>query len=387
MYHKTPLPYSPIALQKRDGMMRAMASPPRRLLYWLAQPALMFFALPWLMALLTLGTVSQRYIGLYASQKLFFGSFLLWAGMVPLPGAYSTLSLIALSLLAKLLLKSPFGVKQAGTILIHVSMLVLLVGGLVSALMREEGYLVLGDGDSAKSVLDYRQRDLVLLNNGEPVKTMPFAGMRAGDVYKFSALPFTLQVQRVCFPCGARARVEPRGNLRGVAAKLELISVPYSKQDEQNLTGMDIGVSGAGAADGTYIAFEGLSEPEAVTINGIRYAFALRPASRPLPFSVRLLHFAKSDYPGTDEARAYRSDVAIKDGGLEWNAAIEMNQPLRYKGYTLYQSSCVDGGGRLMSVLAVVKNAGEWFPYIALFMLCAGLVAHVLIVLRSRDAR
>lgn len=365
--------------------MRGMMKNFRNILLWFANPTLMFFALPWLMLLLVMGTVAQRYIGLYASQKLFFGSFVLWAGMVPLPGAYSLLALVAASLIAKLLLKSPFSREQSGTILIHISMIVLLLGGLITALCREEGYVVLGQGESAQAVSDYRLRELAVLENGTLVKAVPYADLRAGTTVESGAVPFRLRVVRNCFPCGAQARTQPQENLRGVAAKIELTRAPYAKDDAKNLAGAEIAVTGAGAEDGTYIAFEGLAAPETIVLAKDRYELMLRPAQRPLPFGVRLLRFTKSDYPGTSEPRAYRSDVVVKDGTLTWNAAIEMNQPLRYKGYTLYQSSFVDdGNGKMMSVLAVVKNAGGWFPYIAITMLCVGLLVHLGIVLRGK---
>src|SRR6201995_1098163 len=108
---------------------------------FLAKPVLMFYALPWLMLLLVLGTVAQRYIGLYQSQKLFFGSFIFWLGVIPLPGAYATIGLLAIALCAKLVLKSPVRKHNAGTIIAHASVVVLLVGGLITAASREEGYM------------------------------------------------------------------------------------------------------------------------------------------------------------------------------------------------------------------------------------------------------
>jgi len=349
---------------------------------FLSSPSLMFFALPWLMVLLALGTVAQRYIGLYASQKLFFGSFVLWVWLVPLPGAYATLSLIAVSLIAKLL-KSELSLKRAGTLLVHVSAIVLLLGGLISAMLREEGYVVLGDGESAAAVSDYRRRELEVTKNGELIKAIPLASIEAGSSYRSPALPFEIHVLRTCFPCRPTPRSAPVTHLHGAAIKLGLATAPYSREDAQNLKGIEYAITGAGAADGAYIAFEGFS-PETVAAKGGDFSIALKPVQRPLPFSIRLLHFTKSDYPGTDEARAYRSDVAVSDNGLEWNTAIEMNQPLRYKGYTLYQSSFVAEGDRLVSVLAVVKNAGEWFPYIAIAMLCAGLSLHIALLLHRR---
>lgn len=350
---------------------------------FLASPIGMFFALPWLMLLLVMGTVAQRYLGLYESQKLFFGSFVLWVGSIPLPGAYSTLAFVALSLIAKLLLKSPFSRAQAGTILIHVSAVVLLVGGLVSALTREEGYIVLDEDKAVQAVSDYQQRALEIMQGDTHIASKPYGSLRVGDVIAESGLPFRVKILKSCFPCAPAPRATISPDAHGIAGKLELTKAPFAKDEARNLTAVEFQVAGAGEADGTYIAFEGL-EPATLNVGSAHYTFTLKPAARVLPFSVRLTRFIKSDYPGTEEASAYRSEVAIGGEGPEWSAVIEMNQPLRHKGYTLYQSSYVEEDGRQLSVLAVVKNAGEWFPYIAVSMLCVGLVLHLLIVLRGR---
>ena len=57
-----------------------------------------------------------------------------------------------------------------------------------------------------------------------------------------------------------------------------------------------------------------------------------------------------------------------------------MNEPLRYKGYTLYQSSFIQGGGKETTVLSVVHNMGRMFPYISSIIICIGIVVHLLII-------
>lgn len=97
-----------------------------------------------------------------------------------------------------------------------------------------------------------------------------------------------------------------------------------------------------------------------------------------LPFSVHLVDFDKQTYPGTNEARAYHSDVMIEDGTLQWPARIEMNEPLRYRGYTFYQSSyTMTPDGRERTVLSVVQNKGWLAPYLASFIIFCGLCIHL----------
>lgn len=78
-------------------------------------------------------------------------------------------------------------------------------------------------------------------------------------------------------------------------------------------------------------------------------------------------------------AQEYESIVTIMDGEIEWQSPIRMNEPLRYKGYTLYQSSFITVGEEQLSVLAVVENAGRVFPYISSIVMCIGLLIHLFV--------
>lgn len=69
---------------------------------------------------------------------------------------------------------------------------------------------------------------------------------------------------------------------------------------------------------------------------------------QPLPFSIKLERFY-IDYYTTGMPSSFKSDVEVTD--LQTNESfkqtIEVNEPLRYKGVTVYQSSFDDGGSHL----------------------------------------
>lgn len=66
---------------------------------------------------------------------------------------------------------------------------------------------------------------------------------------------------------------------------------------------------------------------------------------QPLPFSLRLKKFIV-DYYSTGMPSRFASEVEVVDpeNGHTFDATIEVNEPLRYKGVTVYQSSFDDGG-------------------------------------------
>jgi len=108
----------------------------------------------------------------------------------------------------------------------------------------------------------------------------------------------------------------------------------------------------------------------------------------PLPFTLRLDHFKAEFHPGTDVARSFESLVTITTGSLQRQVRIYMNNPLRYKDYTIYQASYdTDSTGRQHSTLAVVKNFARVLPYLACFVVFLGLALHFLIQALMAKAR
>jgi cytochrome c biogenesis protein len=69
---------------------------------------------------------------------------------------------------------------------------------------------------------------------------------------------------------------------------------------------------------------------------------------QPLPFAIRLKKFYV-EYYDTGMPSDFRSDVTVTDlaTGKSFDQTIKVNEPLRYKGVTVYQSSFDDGGSTL----------------------------------------
>lgn len=358
-----------------------------RLLGFLSKPLILFYTLPWLLCVLVIGTVAQRYIGIYEAERLFFSSFVIWLGPLPLPGMYPILALLGLSLTAKLILKSPWTRKTSGTVITHMGALLLLVGGLLTAVTSEEGFITLGPDETVSMISDYHQRELVVLKNDERWQAWPRESLAAGQVIDDTALPFTMTIEALCRHCEPRARRDAGDQYLGAAKNIALVSIPLRKEDEENLLGVTFRVAGVDAAqDGVYMAFEAAGKQPELLVGKDRYRVMVGKTQRPLPFSVRLESFDKYSYPGTKMAQEYQSVVSVMDGEVEWQSPIRMNEPLRYRGYTLYQSSFIQADGKEYSVLAVVKNAGRVFPYVSSMVMCIGLLIHLVMRRRKRVA-
>jgi hypothetical protein len=345
----------------------------------IASPAALFFLMPWLMVLIVAGTLAQKELGLYAAQNLFFSSWILWIGPIPLPGGYLTLAALTLCLSIKFLFFSEWVWPKAGSHIVHLGVLLLLIGGGITALTQKEGFILLQEGAQSNQIADYHQRVFTITKNDAPILILPFR--KAVEQGEFSAptIPFNLTIQGYCIHCEARAATEDKDR-KGIAAKVELIPAPLQKENEANMHGLTLRVENAPEdQNGIYVSVEDLPHQPEITIGDDRYGFFAGRAMRTLPFEIELTDFQKTVYPGTDKAQTYSSLINVHDGtgSPPWPHHIEMNKPLRFKGYTLYQASYSIRPDGEYSVISVVENKGRIFPYLASLVILIGLLVHL----------
>lgn len=347
-----------------------------------AQADVIFYVLPFIMLNLFIGTLAQANMGLYEAHHTYFSAFYYFLGPVPLPGGYTLLGLLSGGLALKFVLQSRWSQERAGIILTHLGALVLLIGGLFTAVTAREGYMLIPEGAASPYVYDYQRRELFVFENNNLLKTFAF-----GD--EILGLPFDISLKDSCVNCNIIKREDSAqdfGNapLHSMAQFMALKSTAEEKESEENISGMSFEISGADDQNGIYIAFEGMPKPIELTKNERNYKIIFGKQQRLLPFSIELTDFYKESYPGTDMAKDYTSEVLVHDNGAVWAATIEMNEPLRYKGYTFYQSSFVEQPGAQATVLSVVENKGRLFPYIGAAIIALGLLMHVFIIAKGR---
>lgn len=357
----------------------------RKFVRFAGRTDIFFYAILWLAVLLTIGTVSQKTIGLYQAQERFFSSWFLWlGGFIPVPGTMMCLTVVFLGLLVKLSAQKWTKI-NLGTLVIHIGALLLLLGGFITAVSSEEGYVIIKEGDTASYVEDYFEVELAILDavTEEQVAIFKSDTLRNGYESTVSSTPFVIEIDSYHKNVIPVRRDIPRTeDAHGMAQNIELKPLPRSVEEESNNAGLNFYIRGAGQADGFYSIFEQMPVKQTVTTDGGRsFVLDLRPVRTKLPFSIYLQDFKKEVYPGTDMARSYRSVVVLRDRdrNLEWQSIISMNEPLRYKGYTLYQSSFLRAGEQEFTVLALVRNAGRLFPYISSIVICIGLLIHLFI--------
>lgn len=366
-------------------------NPLPRLAHFMARADVFSWALLWLMTLLVAGTLDEKSAGLYMAQKTYFSSGIFWLeGVMPLPGVMLTVTFIFVGMVCKLALDK-WHWRDLGTIVMHIGAAVLLFGGFLTAHFSSEGSMVIPQGKARAYVESNDEVELAVTDQSSG-KDIAFSSdkLKAGRLLSDVALPFNIEIVSWCRNCGLERLKTPvtEGNPHGVAINFVMHSIPRDSVEENNHSGLTFRLKNAGDKDGLYAVFEDMPIPEIVEVTGHKYLIAMRHVRTPLPFSVKLIRFQQTLYPGTDKPKAYESEVMVDDHGAQWRSLIRMNEPLRYKGYTFYQASYLEGAPQATTVLAVVKNIGRLFPYIASIVICVGMLIHLFqrlpVILRER---
>lgn len=364
--------------------MKSFASLCLKATAFLSGPRPLFVVLPLLMVLLIVGTIAQKYMGIYEAQKLYFSSVIAWVGPVPLFGGIPLLGFFFINLLGKFLGHSSWTWARAGINIAHFGVIVLVFGGLMTALTAREGFVVLNEGASKAYIEDFHDRVLMVRDENQNVITqVPQNDLWAGLKIENTQLPFVVTIDTYCANCGITRRDEKaQENWTTPGKFMQLHEKELELQDEKNMTGVEFSVSQKGQKDAKYLTFDAFPKPPQIKADGHIYTITMERVRRPLPFTLTLNKFQQDVHSGTEMASAFTSDITLNDKGVTWPARIAMNEPLRHKGITLYQSSFDMTGSVPVSVLSAVENKGRIFPYLASALVAFGLIWHVTLRLR-----
>lgn len=385
-----------------------------------------------LLGLLTwLGTLAQIEDGLWKAQKKYFESWFLiadlelsWWGQpvrpdedgkgfmlrIPLPGAYPVMALLFVNLLVGGLLRLKWNVRNAGVLIVHVGIALLLVAGFVKMEMSYSGGLALfetpkdGVGVSSRvyessTFVSFHDYELALLkDNGETIeeRVIPEAQLLAATddtvTIRGEGLPFVIQVydwMERCDPLPKGPRVRTTAEIIDDGDGGPGVFLRQQKprpERGQNTAGCYVQVitdtkeRHKGILYGFEMRpYEKRRFPFTFEVDGVRWGLDLRKVIYDLPFRVNLKSFVKRDHPGTLMAADYRSFVQIPEEG-DREVQIYMNTPLRKDGFVMYQTNWgpqqPGGGPPFYSVFEVAENPSDKWPEYSCWVIALGLLIH-----------
>jgi cytochrome c biogenesis protein ResB len=301
-----------------------------------------------------------------------------------LPGGYLLGTVLLINLIAAHATRFQLSKKKVGIILLHLGVILLLIGQLLTGLFARETMMRMDEGQTLGYSESPREVELAVIDTTDPsfdqVVAIPENVLAREGTIQHPTLPFTLKIEHF-FPNSRllmRARAPeapPSLATAGLGKEVAISEEPRTvRDDERDLSAAYVELTGVQGSLGTWLVSNAVTSWQSLTVNDHTYSLVMRPHRSYKPFVLTLLHFDHDRYAGTDIPKNFSSQVRLVD--LEQNEhrdiRISMNDPLRYRGYTFYQAG-FDNNDKT-TILQVVKNPAMLLPYIACGLVAAGLL-------------
>lgn len=336
------------------------------------------------------GTIAQVHLGLYKAQNEFFRSFFIYwqpagsSARIPIfPGGYFVGGVLLINLFAAHLRYYRPGARKLGVAMIHLGVVMLLVGQLMTDLLSNESSMHIRNGETKNYSESGRRFELAAVDttdaDADKVVAIPEKLLFTGATISHPELPLTIKVKQY-FANSSLSEHATNGFVSvpadaGVGTDLFWQELPrVTAMDFRDNASAAIELVGQSGSLGTFLLSAFLARPQTLTAGGRSYEISLRPVRYYKPFNLHLLEFRHDVYAGTDIPKNFSSRVRLERPGTgeQREINIYMNNPLRYAGETFYQASFdSDDQG---TVLQVVHNPSWLTPYFACVLVAAGML-------------
>ncbi|QDV27877.1 Cytochrome c biogenesis protein CcsA [Aureliella helgolandensis] len=300
--------------------------------------------------------------------------------------------------------------KRGGNVLIHIGVGLLMVGQFVFGDRQVEQRIGLAEGTKTNLVVIEDQTEIALIDTSDSendtVYAIPEALVRkvAGKdtVIDDPALPCKVKVLQWMRNSTLAQITDPDNNPATSGFGLQAIAVEATPVGAAIMDARNIGAAYVQLIDRetdkpieTLLLSQQMNDIsqltaamesdqyEAVTIDGKSFEVGIRFRQSRKPYDVELVDVERINYSGTDTPRDYSSRIVITDreSGDSQEGKTWMNNPIRYKGETFYQSrynQIPTPNGEVIETtgLQVVENAGWVIPYMSCMMVFVGMFAH-----------
>jgi hypothetical protein len=338
-----------------------------------------------------LGTISQKDIGLLDSQRIYFDSWWLIQDVniggtlipLPLPGGGLLMVILFFNMLCGAVIRMRKGWRTIGNLISHLAIMFMLAAGFVSYFYKTEGAMPLFEGQASDQYQSYHERTLEVhrydaAGKGDDkalvIPMKHFADLDPGKARTFFAKDLPFEIQVTGYQRNANIVQAEEGEKTAIDG-YRIQPVKNAKEDEANVSAVEITVKPKDGAEQKAILWERAQEPFTVKVGDISYAISLSRMKWKLPFAIRLNDFVRELHPGTMKAKKFTSHVTkISSDGKEEPKVVTMNVPVRDQGYVVYQASFSEGSSGEQSVFTVVTNPSDQWPLWSCVAVAIGLI-------------
>ena len=320
---------------------------------------------------------------------------------IPLPGGYWLCAVLLINLILGGLIRIRKGWQHYGNLISHFGIVFLMVGAGMTFHFSERGNMVINEGETSNVAEDYFEYvvEVSEIKQGKSdkihvIRGKDITGLEGEKLRKFilPELPFDLQLTAYmenCVPVSATERAPDQQQY--VADGYFLMEKPKlakAEPTEQYTAGCYARIiQRDGLKSGPFILAGASFQPFSYRVGERVFTIDMRKRLWAMPFTLKLDEFTAAFHPGTTMASKFVSKVTRFENGSEAKATIQMNEPMRYEGFTFFQASYGPPGARpgqkMHSVFEVVKNPADQWPKYSLIIVAIGMAVTFLIKLAS----
>jgi hypothetical protein len=321
--------------------------------------------------------------------QIFFAPAFRVPGGFPYPGGYLLGCLLLTNLLAAHAVRFKLSWKRSGILLLHAGLIVMMLSEWITGHFAIEGHMTIEEGKSSNAVIHGGKTELAIVDRSNPktddVVVVPARLLGQDGVISNELLPFDIEVVRYMANSALSKDAPPAienpatrgfGLQTAAVERPEVTGTDTQQKYDAPSAYVTFKKKGTGESLGTYLVSFWLKAQQ-LTFAGKPYEVRLGFRESYRPYTLFLKKFTHEKYEGTERPKDYSSLVRLTDPGTgeDRDVLISMNDPLRYRGETLYQADFLRGG-EVGTVLQVVRNPGWLLPYVSCAMVGLGMLIH-----------
>ncbi len=150
--------------------------------------------------------------------------------------------------------------------------------------------------------------------------------------------------------------------------------LPNSSQNTEVLPAIQVEFEKGGEEKSVWLP---QGEINHISIGGSDYHVMYGLKTKPLGFQIGLRRFMIETDPGSERPASFKSEVTLKDAsrGIRRDQIIQMNEPLKHRGFKVYQSAYhIEPGEPNISIFTVARDPGNPMKYSGAVIMVSGIL-------------